>query len=186
MLQGIVQERLAISWVQFNKNHTGLAQQFWVNPLSCENPAHYENYIRYIAITDRKSGKGFTHLIIDTDEANSYNKIVGFVTLRTSSLIMTEYNSVIGRSAIEITELAIDKDYERKGFGRQLIDLALSVTDEVRQNYAGVEFLVAVADPASEAFYIRQEFEKLADYYEIPRENWNVNCIPMLLRFPEL
>ena len=98
-----------------------------------------------------------------------------------------EYSgSLLGRSAIEITELAVDADYEGKGFGRQLINVALLITDDVRKAYIGVEHLVACVDPMAEQFYLHMEFQRLADYYDIQREGWNRDCVPMVLRLPDI
>jgi predicted GNAT family acetyltransferase len=175
---------VAIYRTQFNGDYVGLAHQFRVNPNSCGNHSHYEDYLKYCAITDHISGKGKTHIILD--ESKKHKRIVGFVTLKASSLIMKDDHSISGRSAVEITELAVDMNYEKKGFGRILMDLSLTIIDEIRHDHLGVEYVIACVDPVSMPFYVHMEFEKIADYYEVPREGWNIDCIPMVLRLPEL
>jgi len=159
---------------------------FQVNPDSCDNPEHYENYLRFIALTDKRIGRGITHVLIDDETRDGSETIIGFVALRTSSLISKNDDEITGRAAIEITEIAISKYYERKGFGISLLKLAISLADDMRNNYVGIEYIVACADSASVSFYERNKFTCISDYYEVPREGWNKNCIPMILKLPEL
>jgi ribosomal protein S18 acetylase RimI-like enzyme len=159
---------------------------FQVNPDSCDNPEHYESYLRLNALTDKIIGRGITHVLIDDDTGDGAEAIVGFVALRASSLISDNYDEITGRAAIEITEIAIDKCYEGKGFGTSLLKLAISLADDMRNNYVGIEYIVACADSASESFYKKNRFSRVSDYYDIPREGWNKNCIPMVLKLPEI
>ena len=175
-----------VYFTQYDKEHTGLAFNFQVNPDSCDNPVHYENYLRFISLTDKRIGRGITHALIDDDTKNGTEAIVGFVTLRSSSLILKNNDEMIGHAAIEITEIAINKYYERRGFGTSLLKLAISLADDMRSNYVGIEYVVACADPASVPFYEKNNFSQVLEYYEVPREGWNKNCIPMALKLPEL
>jgi len=172
-----------VSCTQFRKEHAGLAFKFQVNPDSCANPEHYENYIRFVALTDWKLGKGVTYILIDDTDDNQ--AIIGFITLRASSYISTN-GEIIGRAAIEITEIAIDKMYEKQGYGTALLDMATLLIDELRNTCIGVEYIIACADPASVPFYEKNDFYQVLEYYDIPREGWNNNCIPMALKLPEL
>ena len=175
-----------VYFTQFNKRHTGLAFDFQVNPDSCANPEHYEYYLRFIAISDRKIGKGVTHVLINDDAKSGMEKIIGFVTLRASSLISENDNEISGRSAIEIAEIAIDRVYERQGFGTTLIDFVFLLIDDMRTNTVGIEYIVACSDSASVSFYEKNDFVRISEHYEVPREGWNRDCIPMALRLPEM
>ena len=175
-----------VYFTQFNKEHTGLAFNFQVNPDSCGNPEHYENYLRFIALTDRRIGKGVTHVLIHKDSISGTEMIIGFVTLRASSLISEDDNDILGSAAIEIAEIAIDKLYERQGYGKTILDFVFLLVDDMRTSTIGVEYVIACADSASVSFYEKNDFVKLSEYYEIPREGWNRNCIPMALKLPEI
>ena len=74
-----------LSFSLFDQEHSGLAWHFRVSPSSCDNPGHYEEYIRFVALSDRRSGMGVTHVLIDADAG----RIAGFVALRLSSLFYT-------------------------------------------------------------------------------------------------
>ena len=76
------------------KEYFGLALKFNVSPDSCDNPSHYENYLRFCAISDYQSGRGVTHLILDTNEKGDTIAIAGFVTLRATSLISQSENNM--------------------------------------------------------------------------------------------
>jgi len=173
---------MAVVYAQYGKEYSGLAQQFRVTPVSCGNHSHYEEYLKYCATSDHKTGKGKTYIILDEETP----RIVGFVTLRASSLIFKDDNLFLGRSAIEITELAVDINYEKQGYGRILVDLALTIVDTLRNECLGIEYISLCADPISVPFYVYMGFSKIDDFYEIPRDGWNNNCIPMALKLPEL
>ena len=51
--------------------HIGLAWNFHVNPSSCANPDHYENYLRLCAINEKNEGLNVTHVFIEDDENGS-------------------------------------------------------------------------------------------------------------------
>jgi len=173
-------------FTQFNKEHAGLALKFQVNPYSCGNHEHYENYLRFIALTDRRIGKGVTHVLLHKNPISSVETIVGFVTLRASSLISEDSNDVLGCAAVEIAEIAIDKMYERQGYGKTILDFVFLIVDDIRSSIIGVEYIIACADSASVSFYEKNDFVKLSEHYEVPREGWNRNCIPMAIRLPEI
>ena len=106
---------MGVFYTQFNKNHSGLAMNFQVNPDSCDNPEHYENYLRFIALTDKRIGRGITHVLIDDETRDGSETIIGFVALRTSSLISKNDDEITGRAAIEITEIAKINTTKEKG-----------------------------------------------------------------------
>lgn len=168
---------------KFNKDLAGLAWAFQVNPDSCGNPLHYENYIRLIALSDKAAGNGLTYVVLDEDDSNK--KICGFITLRTSSVIKQYEDRTEGEAALEITELAVDRNYERQGIGKLLLSLAVNIASEINAQFASVKCISLCADPYAVPFYERFGFSKLEDYGDVPREGWNTDCIPMVLRFPE-
>ena len=165
----------------YDTEHAGLAWGFHVSPSSCDNPGHYEQYIRLMAATDKREGMGVTHVLIDHEE----NRLAGFVSLRLSSLFyIGEDGSRIGNPALEIAELAVDKDYEGRKCGTLLVDLAMYLGDTIRNQIAGVKYLLACADPAAVGFYEKNGFSNANDLYEAPRDGSNNNCVPMYLKLP--
>jgi len=169
----------------FKKEHTGLAFKFKVNPDSCGNHSHYENYLKFSALTDKKIGMGTTHIFLDEDNNQKAKAIIGFITLKASSLIKIydDYNE--GNAAMEITELAVDINYEKQGFGTKLVNYAITIADMLNNDYIGISYITTCADPLAVSFYEHYGFAKCSDYYEVPREGWNAGCTPMYLKLPE-
>jgi ribosomal protein S18 acetylase RimI-like enzyme len=128
-------------------------------------------------------GKGRTFVIVREDEPKC---IIGFVTLRTSSLITDDNKPFEGRPAVEITELAVDARFAKQGYGRMLVGIAFDIIDTMREKSAGVEFVTLCSDSQSVPFYEHIGFRKAATYYHIPREGWNRECTPMIWKLPEL
>ena len=158
--------------------HAGLAFNFKVNPSSCKNPEHYENYLKFIAINDKAEGRGTTHILLDNEH------ILGFITLRASSLMRDVDGKTYGDAALEIAEIAVCQTDERKGFGRLFVDLALSIASQLNNTALGIRYITLCADPSAVDFYKKLGFKPVADYGEIPREGWNDNCVPMFAKLP--
>ncbi len=159
-----------------------MAWGFQVNPDSCGNHEHYEQYLRLIAAEDRINGAGLTYILLD-DEPEE--RICGFITLRTSSVIKKYDNQTVGEAAIEITELAVDKTCERQGVGKLLLSLAVSIASDINAQYASVKYIALCADKMAVPFYSNFGFECLENQGDIPREGWNRECVPMVLRLPD-
>lgn len=168
-----------------SKEFINLATTFQVNPKSCDNPKHYENYIRYQAIMELKQGIGVTHIFIDEDEVTQEKRMMGYVTLRCSSLIKdVGESSRFGLPALEISELAVSKDYERQHIGTDMVKYAISVAMDLSINLLGIQYLVLCADPKAENFYSTEALglNRIRNIEDIPREHTNLKCVPMYLK----
>lgn len=171
---------------QFQGSHQGFARIFSVNPNSCGNPAHFKEYLLCNAMSDSLTGMGVTHVLAQHDDEGNPTAILGYVTLKTSSLLYRTESGYSGKPALEISELAVNRQFERQGIGRLLLDYALFCCREIQKS-AGVMYLLVYAEPQAVEFYSRVlNFEKMGDLYEIPNEVWNANCVPMLLKFDML
>lgn len=166
---------------KYSKDHVGLAWNFQVNPNSCGNPSHYENYLRLNAITDKNDGAGLTYILLD-DEPRK--RICGFITLRASSITEQYADHTIGNAAVEITELAVDKDFEHQGIGTILLSLAIRIATMINDDYVSVKYIALCADSQAVPFYEKFGFHLLKEYGDIPRDGWNNDCTPMCLRLP--
>lgn len=168
-----------LQYALMGPEYARLAWQFHVSPSSCDNPAHYEEYIRFCAVADQIDGRTVTHLLLDGDE----NRIAGYIALRTSSMLTTgEDGKYIGIPALEIAEIAVDRDYERHSVGSTLVNLALDAAGNLRKSVAGVMYIIACADPAAVDFYRKQGFDAARDNYTVPSDGWNNHCSPFYLR----
>lgn len=168
----------------FNSDDIGLAWSFQVNPSSCGNHEHYEEYIRFIALDDRRRGKGVTYAFIRAGETVA--SLLGYITLRATSYTIIAEGNTYGNPAIEIFELAVAKDVERNGIGSDLVKFALAKALEWKAGFFGIEYITLCSDESAVSFYERFGFKRVDEYGEIPREQWNTNCIPMFLKLPEL
>ena len=174
-----------------HRDYAGLAWNFHVSPDSCDNPQHYEYYLRFNAISEQANGRGVTHLLIDTGTDNSTilptSRIAGFITLRATSLIETCDGKSYVKPSLEIAELAVDKDYERQGYGVQLVNIAILMAELLNTDSLGIQNVVLCADPKAVGFYENKKvgFGKVEDYYDMPRDGWNDNCIPMYIKLGE-
>lgn len=169
---------------RYSTEYAGLAWEFQVNPNSCGNHEHYEEYIRLVAVSDRSRGKGVTHVFLRND--STADKLLGYITLRAASYTKIIDGVTYGYPALEIFELAVSKDTERSHIGTELMKFALSTALELKSNHIGIEYITLCSDEKAVPFYERFHFGRVDEQGEIPRENWNVNCIPMVLKLPEI
>ena len=165
-----------------DSKHIGLAWDFRVNPSSCGNPDHYENYIKFCALTDKCNGLNVTHLFIDGEDENEC--ICGYVTLKSTAFIREDDVIRLGYPAIEISELAVDSRFERRGLGTIMVKFAFVRAEKLRNSSLGIQYIALCADPCAVSFYERPElgFAKIGDYEDIPRDGWNKTCVPMFVR----
>ena len=157
-----------------------LAWKFHVCPNSCDNPSHYEYYLRLNAISENASGKSVTHILLDCNS----DRIAGFVSLRASSLVDVCDGVSFGTPVMEIAELAVDQEYEHCGIGTKLVQLALVLAEKLNESFMGIRYVMLCADPRAVNFYSRNDlgFGRVEDHYNVPRDGWNKNCIPMYLK----
>lgn len=137
------------------------------------------------SITDHKQGMGVTHVFVDEDEETKEKKIAGYITLRSSSLIMDSgENYKLGYPALEISELAVDCNYERQNLGTDMVKFAINEAVELNEETVGVQYVILCADPKAVGFYSNAKlgFKELSMYKQIPREYRNKDCIPMVLK----
>ena len=162
-----------------DKENVGLADRFSVNPASCANSEFYRTYLQFSALSDLYTGKDTTHLFIDEDT----KRIMGFVSLRASAIISHgEGEKMTGIPALEVSVLAVDKDYEGRGVGSTLIDYVLSQADELHKQYMGIQYIVLAADKKAVGFYEKMGFVPIEKRWNrIPKEGWTGDCVPMSL-----
>lgn len=174
--------------VQFGVEHAELYSLFACNEKNCGNWEYYTDYLHYNALSDSKTGLSVTYVLCDYEGAKEEDmkpvRIIGFVSLKASALISGTYDEPLeGVPAIEISELAVDREFERQGIGRLLLNTAVYIADEVRKNYIGAKYLLVCAEPQAVDFYQHTlGFKKVSSMYNVLREQWNKNCIPMMLK----
>lgn len=128
---------------------------------------------------------GVTHVFIDENEETQEKKIAGYITLRSSSLIMDSgENYKLGYPALEISELAVDQDYEGRNLGTDMVKFAISEALELNERTIGIQYIILCADPQAVGFYSNRNvgFKEIPMYQQIPRESRNKNCTPMYLK----
>ena len=166
-----------------NSENVVMTWKFYVNEDKCKNPSHYNDYIRYQALTDQNEGLGVTYLYIERNDETDEERIMGYISLRASSFIkeMGEAKK-FGYPALEIAELAVDKNYAKKHIGTDMVIDAINIANEINE-VASIKYVVLCADPAAEQFYEKLEFVKMRNALEeVPREHANIDCVPMYLK----
>ena len=129
---------------------------------------------------DQISGHNTTHPFIDDDT----KQLMSFISLRASSIISEDDSKAfIGIPALEISMLAVDEKYERRGVGSDLIDYAIATADELHKSCIGIQHIVLAADKLAVGFYKRMDFVPMEDRWKhIPKEQFSTSCLPMDLQ----
>lgn len=162
-----------------SKDNFGLTEGFSVNPDSCTNSDYYPNYLRLSAIADQNAGISTTHIFInDTDKA-----VMGFITLRASSVIERIDDQLLGKPALEIYVLAVSEKYTHKGVGRALINCAIAEATHLNERHIGIQNIVLASDELAVDFYRHMGFAPFTDTWDrvLPRDNCNTDCTAMYM-----
>lgn len=157
----------------------GLASKFEVNPDSCGNADHFKEYLMYCAISDNNSGVAKTHVILNEDRS----EILGFISLKATSLLEDCGEKYItGSPALEIYQLAVNKNYTGQAIGTKLVYFAVGTAQMLNKAHLGIKYILLAADAQAVGFYKKFGFGKLGDYYQIPKYHENSNCVPMFMQ----
>ena len=109
------------------------------------------DYLKCFAYQNDKSGIGKTFVLFDDDIA------VGFVTLCSASINFEDVPKTMKLPrypipAIKIARLAVDKRYQNKGFGKELLAFSLEKI-AMLADFIGVRFVTVDAKEESKSFY---------------------------------
>ncbi len=109
------------------------------------------SYLKCFAYQNDKSGIGKTFVLFDR------NVPVGFVTLCSASIDFEDAPKNIKLPhypipAIKIARLAVDKRYQNKGFGKELLAFSLEKI-AMLADFIGVRFVTVDAKEESKSFY---------------------------------
>lgn len=166
----------------FNKSHIPYINSFVTYDENNEEIPYFQDYLKYSALMDIKQGNGTTQVFFDDEK----KKIMGFYTLKCNSLIVQSDNAKIkiGYPALEIYELAIDKDYQKHGVGTLLIKDIIAKAYNLQQTILGIRYIVVCAKSCAVGFYEKNGFQKINDI--VPRTEDNKDCIPMSLHIGDI
>lgn len=114
-------------------------------------------YIKKIASQDLKRKAATVFVLIDSVTEN----VIGFYTLSSFSLELTEIESVVAKKlprypllpATMLGRLAVDKNYKGKGFGELMLIDAMKKSYQASQQIASVALLVEAINEQAVSFY---------------------------------
>ena len=123
--------------------------------------ANLNKYIRTHALLNDKNNLSKTFILLEDDS------VIGFVTLCNAQIefkdMPLDYQNNMPRypvPAIRIARLAIDKQYQHKGYGKKLLAFAFKKIVQVSQS-TGIKVVLVDAKEESKAFYEKYGFIKL-------------------------
>jgi len=163
----------------YNTNEHGLIARDFI----CNDAGSVLNdYLCYNAHIDKAKGLGTTHVLIGENE-EIYNKIIiGFFVLRNTSFVTDRENGkLIGEPALEISEFAVHKVFERQHMGTKMISAIITMAKDFNSKFSGIKYLVLCAVPDAIEFYEKLNFKRLDNYGHIPTEQWSQDCTPMYM-----
>lgn len=116
-----------------------------------------DKYLREYALKNDRNGYGKTFLLYDNDE------LIGFFTICSASIKFENLNlPKYPIPAVRIPRLAIRKDKQGQGYGRELLKQALIRVLCILQK-VGVRLVIVDAKETSASFYEHYGFQRLKD-----------------------
>ncbi len=151
-----------------SSKHYSLLADYKCNPKSCNHHEHFNDYLRFCAVSDHTLGMGTTHVICKYIN-DKPTETIGYVTLKAATLIteVDEYNKslMVGKPAIEISELAIKKGYERQGYGSDLLAYVVRMCKRLHDENVGIYYILVYADPKAVGFYKNKKRIEVPTYF---------------------
>lgn len=130
----------------------------------CGTPA-LNNYLQKRAMQHNKSGRSRTYVLF-----NKSNKVLAFYSLSMGSinnnLLPERLQKRLPNHSIPIARLgrlAVDKNYQSKGFGKHLLAHALKMCFLLSKQIGMVAVVIDAKDENIRQFYLNYEFEILPD-----------------------
>ncbi|MCK9333070.1 MAG: GNAT family N-acetyltransferase [Candidatus Cloacimonetes bacterium] len=108
----------------------------------------------------------YKHYIGTTYVALFENKVIGYVTLSASSIKIDDYENLKLKlpkyplPILRLSRLAVDKHFQNKGIGKELLKFTLKLAVEQKENF-GCIGVVVDAKIASASFYEQFGFETI-------------------------
>lgn len=159
-----------------DKSHVPLFDDF--KAYEDEENDYFNNYLRMNGLLDQKQGIAKTYLYIK--ENKEKKEILGFYSLRASSLIIDIEDAREGQPAIEIYEFAVRYDHQKKGVGKKLMMDAIArivgISFEI-----GVKYIIVAAKEDAVGYYKRYKFAEIPFYKKIISTVDNSGCVGMYL-----
>lgn len=143
-----------------------------------EENDYFNNYLKLNGLLDQKQGIAKTYLYIK--ENKEKKEILGFYSLRASSLIIDIEDVREGQPAIEIYEFAVRYDHQKTGVGKKLMMDAIARI--IRISYEiGVKLIIVAAKKDAVGYYKRYKFDEIPCYKKIISTIDNSQCVGMSL-----
>jgi len=159
-----------------DKSHVSLFDEF--KAYEDEENDYFNNYLKLNGLLDQKQGIAKTYLYIK--ESKEKKEILGFYSLRASSLIIDIEDVREGQPAIEIYEFAVRYDYQKTGVGKKLMMDAIARI--IRVSYEiGVKHIIVAAKKDAVGYYTRYKFAEIPCYKKIISTIDNSQCVGMSL-----
>lgn len=126
------------------------------------------NFLRLKAnkCSDPTDCRGTTTLV-------TYNRaLVGYYTLKNTSLLFKpDSRKLRGIPAIEITYLAIDKRYQKQGYGSTILQNIIYETFRYSEEFSEVNAIVVSSLKDKVHFYEKNKFVKFTEIFDLPYDS---------------
>lgn len=147
---------------EFNCGHEGM------NNFLVQKAEEYSN-----------SYDGLTTLLIHNDT----KKVIGYYTLKNTSLLFKPDNKLRGIPALEIFRLAIDKNFQDQGMGTKAVQKIFSDAYEYTNIFSSTKMIVlyALNNERCLNFYKRLKFMEMGEFFEMLYDECMHSTIPLMV-----
>lgn len=126
---------------------------------------------------------GLTRLLIHKKTKN----VIGYYTLKNTSLIFKPDNKLRGIPAIEIFRLAIDKDFQDQGIGTKVLQKIFFDAYEYTNTFSSAKMIVlyALNNEQCLKFYKKLKFIEMEEFFEMLYDECIHNAVPLMVNLKE-
>jgi len=123
------------------------------------------NYLKEKALEDYRRNEATTTLVVK--KYRNQLCLLGYYTLKNTSLLFRPDQTLRGYPAIEIMYLAVQKEHQRKGIGSRILRGIIYRAYQLSRNFSAVTVLILSSKNCAAEFYKKNEFRELGEYLDM-------------------
>ncbi len=137
------------------------------------------NYLKEKALEDYRKNEATTTLVVK--KYRSQLCLLGYYTLKNTSLLFRPDQTLRGYPAIEIMYLAVQRNHQRKGIGTRILRGIIYRAYQLSREFSAVTVLILSSKKCAAEFYKKNSFQELAPFLDMLYDPCRAETIALFL-----
>jgi len=137
------------------------------------------NYLKEQALIDQKNNESTTTLIVK--KYRGQRCLLGYYTLKNTSLLLKHDEKLRGYPAIEIVYFAIQREHQHQHIGSIALGKIIYQSYCQSRDFSAIKVIILSSKECAVEFYRKNEFEEMNEYLEMLYDDCRTVTTPMFL-----